>query len=220
MDIEKSILMHFEEHDLDEIRQLQQGGADALAACFSRYRDRLERMIRFRMDKRLLGRADVGDILQESYIEISKRGEQYLEHPEVSPFVWMRMLTSQVLINVHRRHFSVKKRDVQQEVSPRFGGNHNSTSICLAEHLVGNLTSPSQAAIRDELLEKLRAALETLEDLDREVLALRHFEELTNNEVAAVLNLGKSAASNRYIRALKRLRIVLAELGEFGGPGR
>ncbi len=200
---------------LEEIEMLRAGGQDALASRFAFYEARLTRMITFRIDHRLLGRIDTGDVLQESFLEVSRRIDSFLVNPEVPFFVWLRQITSQILVDVHRRHLGAKKRDANQEVSMRQGGYSNTTSLSLAHHLIGNLTSPSQAAMRDEMLDEVREALDSLDEVDREVLALRHFEELTNNEVAAVLGLQKAAASNRYVRALKRLRTVLAKLNEF-----
>jgi len=118
--------------------------------------------------------------------------------------VWMRQITWQTLIDTHRRHLVAKARNVNQEVSRVPGAG--ATSASLAAQLVGQLTSPSQAAIREERLQRVRSALDAMDEIDREVLALRHFEQLTNNEVAEVLGLQKAAASNRYVRALSRLK--------------
>lgn len=204
-----------EPESAEEIEKLKEGGQEMLASRFALYESRLERMITFRMDQRLFGRVDSADVLQESFLEVSRRLDSFLEKPEVPFFIWLRQITSQVLIDVHRRHLGAKKRDVNQEVPLRSGGYANTTSLTLARHLVGNLTSPSQAAMRDEVLDEVRAALDSLDEVDREVLALRHFEELSNNEVAVVLGLQKAAASNRYIRALKRLKSVLSKIDGF-----
>lgn len=192
-----------------ELTQLQQDGQEGLANLFSNYRDRLERMVRFRMDARLSGRVDPDDILQEAYLEIDRRLQSYLDQPTVPPFVWMRQITWQTLIDNHRRHVVAQVRNVNQEVSRFPGGGAGFTSASMAAQLVGQLTSPSQAAIREERLERVRKALEEMDEIDREVLALRHFEQLTNNEVADVLGLQKAAASNRYVRALSRLKQTL-----------
>lgn len=190
-----------------ELTQLRQDGQEALARLFSKYRDRLERMVQFRMDARLSGRVDPDDILQEAYLEIDRRLQDYLDQPTVPLFVWMRQITWQTLIDTHRRHMVAKVRNVNQEVSRMPGGGL--TSASLAAQLIGHLTSPSQAAIREERLQRVRQALDEMDEIDREVLALRHFEQLTNNEVADVLGLQKAAASNRYVRALGRLKQTL-----------
>ncbi len=190
-----------------ELDQLQQGGPEAVARLFSQYRERLERMVRFRMDPRLSGRVDPDDILQEAYMEIDRRVQDYIGQPTVPLFVWMRQITWQTLIDTHRRHVVAKARNVNQEASRMPGAG--ATSVSMAAQLVGHLTSPSQAAIREERLQRVKQALDAMDETDREVLALRHFEQLTNNEVADVLGLQKAAASNRYVRALSRLKQTL-----------
>jgi len=198
----------------DELQRLLAGGEQALAELFSEHQDRLERMVHYRLDQRLYGRVDVSDVLQEAYLEVSRRIQDYLDRPTVPFFIWLRQITSQILIDTHRRHLA-KMRDANQEVRIHRDNYVNASSHSLAAQLVGNLTSPSRAAMRDEILNQLRTALDGMEELDREVLALRHFEELTNNEVAEVLGLQKAAASNRYVRALKRLRAILDEYSLF-----
>lgn len=197
--------------ELSELAQLQRDGQQALARLFSGYRERLERMVRFRMDPRLSGRIDPDDILQEAYLEIDRRVQDYVDQPTVPLFVWMRQITWQILIDTHRRHLVAKARNITQEASRTPGAGL--TSASLAAQLVGQLTSPSQAAIRNERLQRVREALDAMEEIDREVLALRHFEQLTNNEVADVLGLQKAAASNRYVRALSRLKQTLDRTG-------
>lgn len=164
----------------------------------------------FRIDRRLLGRVDAADILQDSYLEVARRIDSFLEDPAVSFFVWARQITWQTLMMAHRSHLGAKKRDARQEV-PLQGGYGEGTSVSLASRLAGDVTSPSQGAIREEQTEQLRKALESMDAIDREVLAMRHFEHLTNGEVAQVLNLSKTAASNRYVRALERLKAIMDE---------
>lgn len=183
-----------------------------MAELFSRFEPRLDKMIRFRLDQRLWGRVDPADVLQEAYLEAAARLEAYLARPDVPVFVWLRSMTKQALINVHRRHLGAKIRDARVEVSMHRKQSGQATSFCLAARLIGTMTSPSQAAIRDEMIDHLRKAFDTMDPIDREVLALRHFEELSNNEVAEILGLQKAAASNRYVRALKRLKAVMAEV--------
>jgi RNA polymerase sigma-70 factor (ECF subfamily) len=188
----------------DEFTLLRENGEEALAELFSRFHDRLVRMVSFRLDPRLVGRVDPEDVLQEAYIEVARRFDQFLTDPAVSAYVWIRQITWQTLLTVHRRHLG-QKRNVAQEVSLHSGGGGQQTSCSLATSLVGQRTSPSQAAIRDERLSILRAAIDSMDDLDREVLALRHFEQLGNSEVAEILGISRTAASNRYVRALRRL---------------
>lgn len=194
-----------------EIDALRERGADALAELFSQYRDKLERMVHFRLDKRLYGRVDTVDVLQEAYMKAAQQIDNYLVNASAPVHVWLRQITAETLADTYRRHIGAQRRDVSREIGARRGGLPHATSFSIAAQLIGNITSPSRAAMRDELLNELRTALEGMDEIDREVLALRHFEELSNNEVAEILGLQKSAASNRYIRALSRLKDVLAK---------
>lgn len=197
----------------DECEVLRLRGEAGLAELFARYEDRLRRLAQFRLDPRLAGRVDAGDVLQEVYLVAARRYPEYVENPAVSFFVWLRQLTIQILVDIHRHNLKAQRRDANREVSIQHRAGSPGSSLSLAAQLVGNLTSPSQAAIRDELLEELRVAFDSMDEIDREVLTLRHFEELSNNEVAEILGLQKSAASNRYVRALKRLRQIMVKLG-------
>jgi RNA polymerase sigma-70 factor (ECF subfamily) len=185
---------------------------EGLTALFVRHRDRLRRMVRLRLDRRLLGRVDPSDVLQEAYLDIAHRAEEYLADPTMPPYLWLRFLTAQRLMVLHRRHLDAQARDAGREISLHRGSIPHATSVSLAQHLLGRLTSASQAAIRAELQTRLQVLLNGMDPIDREVLVLRHFEDLSNAETAAVLGLQKSAASNRYIRALKRLKDILNAL--------
>lgn len=198
----------------EEVAKLKAGGVEAASVLFAVYRRRLVAIIEFRMDRRLLGRVDTEDVLQEAWIEIARRLNDYLARPNVSFFIWVRQITWQTLLGFHRRHLSLK-RNADREVRLRGEPGNFTTGGSIARALCAQLTSPSQAMMREEEIEQLREALETINDTDREVLALRHFELLTNKEVAEVLNIGHTAASNRYVRALRRLRDVLVQFPAF-----
>jgi RNA polymerase sigma-70 factor (ECF subfamily) len=202
--------------DLEE--RVRAGDEAALAELFERSRPRLRRMVRLRMDRRLQGRIDPGDVLQEAWLDASRRLAEYARRPEMPPFVWLRFLAEQRLMALHRFHLGAEKRDASQEVSLHRGPSPAASSASLASKLLGRLTSVSQKAIRAELRVRLQETLNRLEPLDREVLALRHFEELTNNETAEVLGIAKAAASNRYVRALQRLKEALAQTPGFFEP--
>jgi RNA polymerase sigma-70 factor (ECF subfamily) len=171
--------------------------------------------VRFRLDRRLHGRVDPDDILQEAYLAAAQRVEHFLENQSMSLFVWLRLVVSQTLIDVQRRHLGAQMRDAGREVCIHAGHGRHATSVSLAGYLVGHLTSPSRAAMRAEMSDRLEAALETMDPIDREVLALRHFEELSNCEVAEVLGIQQKAASIRYVRAIKRLGEILSRLSGF-----
>ena len=199
----------------DQLCRLAAGDQQALADLFARYRDRLRRMVKLRLDRRLQGRVDASDVLQEAYLDVANRAPEYAANPTMPFFLWLRLLTGQRLLMVHRQHFGAKMRDVGQEVSLYRGALPQASSVSLAAQLLGRMTSPSLAAVRAEMQLKLQESLNGMDPIDREVLTLRHFEELSNGEVAAVLGLQKAAASNRYIRALKRLKEVLSSLPGF-----
>ena len=194
------------------LQRLRDGDQQSLAVLFSRHRDRLWSMVNFRLDRRLKGRVDADDVLQEAYLDAADRVDQFIVEHSGSFFVWLRLVVSQTLVNVHRRHLGAQMRDAKRDISIHAGQHQQAASTSLALQLLGHLTSPSQAAVREETARKLEEAVEGMEPIDREVLALRHFEQLTNSEVAEVLGIQKKAASIRYIRALKRLRGKLSEI--------
>lgn len=198
----------------DLVHSLKNGDKQALGELFSQYQGRLERMVDMQLDRRLKGRIDAADILQEAYIDAENRIQHYLNlGDDTVPFyVWLRRITGQTMIDVHRRHLGAKMRDAGREVKLQGGGDSRASALSLADLLVGQLTSPSQGAMRAELLEEVASTLETLQPIDREILTLRHFEELSNSEAAAVLEIEPAAASVRYVRALKRLKQALPHL--------
>jgi RNA polymerase sigma-70 factor (ECF subfamily) len=131
------------------------------------------------------------------------------------PFsLWLRLLTSRRLLELHRQHLGAKMRDAGMEISLDLGPWPAAAPDQLAAHLTGQLTTPSRAAMRAEAEAKLVAALNRMDPIDREVLVLRHFEDLGNNDVAALFGIRKAAASHRYVRALERLREVLNDVSE------
>ena len=195
------------------LRRALAGDESALAALFDGYRDQLRRMIRLRLDRRLSGRVDSSDVLQEAYLDVRKRVDEYARDPAAMPFhLWLRLVAGQRLTDVHRFHLGAQMRDAGQEVSLHRGPFPQASSVSLAAQLLGKMTSASHAAIRAEHKLIVQEALNGMDPIDREVLALRHFEHLSNDETALVLGLTKSAASNRYIRALKRLKEILSSI--------
>lgn len=188
----------------DDLARLAEGDAAELASVFEELRPRLERLVEFRLHPGLRGRVDTADVLQEAFLTISARLPSFLDSPDVSPFVWMRRLTLQCVVDTHRHHFR-QKRNVGKEVKLSAPSSSEQTSLSIAQALFDPRMSPSQAAVQAEELEHMRQALEGMDEIDREVLALRHFERLSNNETAEELGLSATAASNRYIRAMARL---------------
>src|SRR3954470_5366793 len=188
--------------ELELIRRAGEGDATGLHGLLERYRPRLRRMIKLRLDRRLQGRVDPSDVIQEAYLEVSRKLTEYLGDPSMPFFLWLRLVTGQKLALVHRQHLGVQARDAGREVMLHRGSLPEATSAALAARLIGKHTSPSQAAARAELKIRLQEALNSMDELDREVLALRHFEQLTNAETARVLSISGTAACNRYVRAL------------------
>jgi RNA polymerase sigma-70 factor (ECF subfamily) len=197
------------------IRRAGEGDTTGLDGLLERYRPRLRRMIKLRLDRRLQGRVDPSDVIQEAYIEVSRGLAGYLRDPSLPFFLWLRLVTGQKLALAHRQHLGVQARDAGREVSLYRGALPEATSAALAAQLIGKQTSPSQAAARAELKIRLQEALNSMDELDREVLALRHFEHLSNAESSRVLGISETAACNRYVRALERLKKILT-----GPPGR
>jgi RNA polymerase sigma-70 factor (ECF subfamily) len=184
------------------------GDEDALAVLVERHRGRLKRMVRLRMDRRLQGRVDPADVVQDAYLALRGKFSQYSADARLPFFLWLRLEVGQKLVDIHRFHLGTQMRDAGQEVSLHRGALPQVTSLSLAEHLLGKLTTASKAAMRVELKLRVEEALNSMAPHDREVLILRHFEELSNAEAAQVLGIKPSAAVNRYVRALKRLKDV------------
>ncbi len=200
----------------EEIERLTErltgGDTEALAQLFSISWDRLQRMVYFRLDPRLKGRVDPDDILQEAYLAAGQRIDSFAAEKSNSVFVWLRLIVGQTMIDVHRRHLGSKLRDARQEVSLHRFASPMASSASMSMHLLGGLTSPSQAAMRTELATLLEEVLGDMEPMDHEILVLRHFEELSNKEVSEFLGIQRSTASNRYVRALQRLKDILSQM--------
>jgi RNA polymerase sigma-70 factor (ECF subfamily) len=190
-------------------------GADrALWGKFlSAHRDQLRRMVAIRLDQRLRGRIDPSDVIQEAFLEATERRSEYVCQPDpMPPFLWLRFLTLQRLQLVHRQQLRTRARDAGREVSIDEKAFPAATSAVLAAQLLGRDTRASEVAIRAERKRQLQQALDGMDPIDRDVLVLRHFEQLGNGECARVLGLGESAANKRYFRALRRLKDILSAL--------
>jgi RNA polymerase sigma-70 factor (ECF subfamily) len=197
---------------VDLIERARRGDREALGALFARHRDWLRRMVEIRLDPRLQARLDASDVVQDAYLDVVERLPEYLRDPQLPLFIWLRLVVGDRLAKLHRHHLGTQMRDAGREVSLYRGALPAATSAALAAQLLGKLTSPTQAAVRAERVLRLQEALNTLDPVDREVLALRHFEELTAAESAQVLDIKESAAAKRYFRALQRLKQILANM--------
>jgi len=197
------------------LEQARGGDKAALNELLSRHRSRLRHMVEMRLDTRLQARLDASDVLQDAYVEVTERMEEYLRDPKLPFFLWLRLIVGERLLKLHRHHLGTQMRDAGREVSLYRGALPAASSAALAAQLLGKHTSPTQAVVRAERILRLQEALNTLDPVDREILSLRHFEELTAAETARVLDIEESAAAKRYFRALKRLKDILA--GMSGG---
>ncbi len=200
---------------LNDLRRGVAGDREALAEVWEMYRERLRKLIRLRMDRRLQGRIDPSDVLQEAFVDFATRAAEYVDDPSMPFYLWLRFLTGQRLQLLHRHHLGAQMRDAGREVSLHRGAMPQATSISLAAQLLGRFTSVTRAVQRAEMQVILQDAINSLDPLDREILALRHFEELSNAETAEVLQIKPTTASTRHIRALKRLRESLLKTPGF-----
>ncbi len=196
----------------DLLRRAADGDAEGWGALLARHEARLRRMVAFRLDQRLQGRLDPSDVFQETALEAWRHLADYLRQPDIPFFLWLRGIAANKLRQLHRHHLGTQMRDARREVSLYRGTLPETTSAALAAQLLGHQTRPSEAAIRAEVKLRLQEALNGMDPLDREVLALRHFEQLTPAETARVLGLKEKAAGMRYLRALKRLKEILTSL--------
>ena len=197
------------------IRRAAAGEEAALRELFFRHRDRLKRMVHLRLSRRLAGRVDDSDVIQEAFLDAVRRLDEYVREPVLPFFLWLRNLTALKLAEVHRRHLGTQLRDADREVTLHRGGLPLADSVSLAAQLLGTLTTPSQAVIKAETRLLVQEALNSMDPIDREVLALKHFEQLSTAEIAAVLGLSKAGAGSRYLRAIKRLREILSKIPGF-----
>ncbi len=198
------------------IQRALAGEEAALAELFDVHRGRLERMVNLRMDHRLQARVDASDVLQEAYLDLAQRLPEYIKRKEKYPFfLWLRRITEWRLAQVHRKHLDAAMRNVDLEVSLNRQFTPQASTVFLAAQLIDTCTSASQQAVRDEMQVKLLEVLNAMEPNDREILALRHFEELSNEETAQVLEITKSTASKRYVRAGQRLKGALEQIPGF-----
>jgi RNA polymerase sigma-70 factor (ECF subfamily) len=188
------------------------GDKEAWGELLARHRERLRRMVALRLDQRLQARVDASDVIQDAFVDASRQLASYLNDPVMPFYLWLRFLTGIRLAKLHRHHLGTQMREVGREVSIYRGTLPQTSSAALAAQLLGKESRPSEVAIRAELKVRLQEALNTMDPMDREVLALRHFEQLTGAETAQVLGIKPAAAGKRYLRALERLREILVGL--------
>lgn len=196
----------------DALQRLRDGDEEAFGELFAKYRPRLFQIVSVRLDRRLAGRVDADDVLQETFLDASTRVQHFLNHPSGSFFVWLRLVTTQTMTNIFRRHLDVKMRDARRDISIHSGKTYENPTTPIVMQLLGRITSPSRAAIREESVEQVMQALHSMKEMDREIILLRHFEQLENKEIAEVLDINEKAASIRYVRAVKRLKDLVVDV--------
>jgi RNA polymerase sigma-70 factor (ECF subfamily) len=198
----------------DELLRLAAAGdGESWEALVGRSRHRLRRMVEFRLDERLQGRVDPSDVLQDAYLEAWRDLGSYLDRPEIPFFLWLRGIAGNKLRELHRHHLGARMRDPRREVSIHGAEMPESSTAAMADELLDSLTRASEEAARHELKLRLQEALDAMDPIDREVLALRHFEQLSPAETARVLGIKEKAASMRYVRALRRFKEILKSRG-------
>lgn len=191
----------------------KQGKADAVEQLLTRYRESLKRMVDMRLDKRLTQRVDVSDVVQDVLIEAHRRLQGYLENPVMPFHLWIRQIAYDRLIDAHRRHRGSAKRSVDREQRLGVHGKPDESSIELAGQLLDPELTPAAQATQRELAQQVTVCIAQLDSNDQEILMMRHYEFLSNQEVATILGLTEPAASMRYLRALKRLKAVIQGTG-------
>lgn len=189
------------------------GDEDALTRLLSQHRDSLTRMIRFRLPEPLKARIGDSDIIQETALEAARCIANFEPDPERPFYLWLRQIAWNKLIEAERNHIGTQKRDATREV-PIHGSDSDASCRSMAGALAGSITSPSHAAMKIELQDLLHQKLAEMDEIDREVLLLRHFEQLSTAESAAILGISKAGAGKRYLNALDRLRDLLVRIAE------
>ena len=203
------------DHQDDLERRIRNGDENAMAEAFEIYRERLRRIIATRLDRNLKGRVDPSDVLQEAFIDMAKRLPNFSKRTEpMTVFVWMRLVATESIINTHRRHLAVEKRDARREQRLRVR-QQSATSVCLAENMLAHYSSAGNKVLRGELKKLLMATLHSMDPVDQEIIVMRNFEDLTNVEAAEALGLSQNGASSRYVRAMARLHAELKSIPGF-----
>lgn len=185
------------------------GDADAVDDLLDRHRESLRRMIHLRLDQQIKRRIDVSDVVQEVLVEASRRLQDYLANPGMPFHLWIRQIAKDRIIDAHRRHRVSAKRSVDREQPLAPTAPIDQSTIDLAGQLCDPQLTPAAAATQRELAVHVQAAIQKLDENDRDIILMRHYEQLSNQEIAAALTLTEPAASMRYLRALKRLRKIL-----------
>ncbi len=200
--------------ETDKTQQLldgvKRGDAEAVNLLLDRYREAVQRMVQMRLDQKIKRRVGVSDVVQDVLVEANRRLRDYLKNPTIAFHLWIRQIAKDRIIDAHRRHRGSGKRSVDREQALAPASEERS-SILLAAELCDPQLTPAAAATQKELAHRVEEALTQLGEPDSEIIVMRHYEHLSNQEIAAALSLSEPAASMRYLRAVRRLRIMLVE---------
>jgi RNA polymerase sigma-70 factor (ECF subfamily) len=188
----------------DLLTRTVQGDAAARNQLLARHRDRLRKMVAWRLDRQLSARIDPSDVVQEVLADADRKLPEYLRERPLAFYPWLRQLAEDRLVELHRRHVQAKRRSVSRELPLP-----EESAWELAGRLFARGSNPSSRLRRRELRERIQAALARLGERDREVLILRHLEQLAVRDIAAVLGISEGAVKVRHVRALQRLRALL-----------
>ena len=201
----------FQECDTDMLlRQAGQGDRPTREALLDRHRSRLRQMVAFRLDRRLAARVDPSDVVQDALFEAAGKLSEYLRGRPIPFYPWLRQLAWDRMIELHRQHIGAKKRSVICEAGNALPLNDES-AFELADRLQAHGGSPISQLLQKELRGRVQAILGRLAPRDREVLILRHLEQLSTREMAAVLGISEGAVKTRHLRALQRFRQLFDE---------
>lgn len=193
----------------DLLRDVKDGDSQAVERLLARHRDSLHRMIQLRLDQRIKRRVDVSDVVQDVLIEANRRLKDYLQNPAMAFHLWIRQIAKDRLIDAHRRHRVSAKRSIDREQPMMVAGGVDQSSLDIVGQLCDPGITPAAAATQRELARHVETAIARLGDTDRDIILMRHYEQLSNGEIAAALGLTEPAASMRYLRAIRRLRELL-----------
>lgn len=191
------------------LQNIKDGDPDAINRLLERHREALRRMVDMRLDARIRQRVDASDVVQEAMMEANRRMPTYIENPAMPFHLWIRQIATDRLIDQHRRHVVSQKRSVDVERAPVVAANLDHSTIQFAPQLQDRELTPAAAAIRAEMQRRFESAIEEMDEHDQEILVMRHFEKLSNQEVAQALGLSEPASSMRYLRAVRRLKKLL-----------
>ena len=214
--------MLWPEHTVTQqlLAEVGRGEGDAVNRLFERHRVSLRKLIQLRLDRQVARRVDASDIVQDVLLEANGRLREYLADPKMPFHLWLRHLAKDRIIDMHRRHRGAQRRSLDRErslTSPQFG---DQSSFDLASQLAASELTPAAAMIRKELQSRFLVAIEQLDEDDREILLMRHFEQLGNSEAATALGMSPAAAGMRHLRALRKLRAVLGERPSLTGESK